>query len=98
MKKFYKIKIFVFFILAIILFEHRIYAINTQIELIGENEVEAGEKQTINMKITSRDSIGVIEGIIECDSNIDNFEVTSNYNGWTATYNESNGKCNYKPK
>ena len=75
MKKFFKIKIVIFFIFSIILFGHKIYAVNTQIELIGENEVEAGEKQTINVEITSEDTIGVIEGIINVDSNIDIFKI-----------------------
>ena len=100
MKKIYKTVITMIFIFIIImLFENRIYATNTQIELIGEDKIKAGDKQTINMNITSQDIIGVVEGTLKCDSNIESIEVNNNYNGWIATYNKDNGKFNiFNPK
>lgn len=91
-----KLKITIVFILMLITSFNifNVYASNEEIELIGKKEVEAGELETLEIKISSDRTIGVVEGTITFDSNIENITVEPTYNGWTTTYNESTGQFN----
>ena len=65
-----------------------------RIELIGNSEVRAREEQTITVKVTNGTAIGVVEGYIKKDFNIERLKVSSSYNGWMTTYNEEQGCFN----
>ena len=68
------------------------------ISLEGETSVAPGSTGTVNVKISSSDTIGVVSGIIGYDSNITNVEV-SGKNNWSLTYNSETGKFNiYNPE
>lgn len=90
-----KNKKFIIIIFFTILFVSNIALANSNsVQFNGNNEVTVGEENVITLKIQNNEPIGVIEGIINYDSNIKDLKVSSSYNGWTATYNDKTGKFN----
>jgi len=69
-------------------------ATGEQISFVGETEVQEGKENTINIKILANNSVGVVQGVLKFDENIEDVSVLSSYNGWTTTYNESTGLFN----
>ena len=69
-------------------------ATGEQISFVGETEVQEGKENTIAIKIISNNSVGVVQGILKFDDNIEDVSVLASYNGWTTTYNESTGLFN----
>ncbi len=53
-----------------------------------------GSDNTITIEIANNEKVGVIEGVISHDAGIKQIEISSNYNGWIAIYNEETGKFN----
>ena len=94
-KKLIKIKFITIFIIIVLCCSlPYCYATNI-VTFVGDDEVEAGVSQTIIIHVTYSEEIGVLEGILSYDTeNIEDFSVSSSYNGWTITYNESTGKFN----
>ena len=94
-KKLIKIKFIIIFIIIVLCCSlPYCYATNI-VTFVGDDEVEAGVSQTIIIHVTYSEEIGVLEGILSYDTeNIEDFSVSSSYNGWTITYNESTGKFN----
>ena len=70
-----------------------VIATETTINLEGSTTVPPGGTSTLNLKISSEETIGVISGKIEYDSNIDNI-ILSAKNNWTVTYNSETGVFN----
>lgn len=78
-----------------ILFVSNIALANSNsVQFSGNSEVIVGEENVVTIKIQNNEPIGVIEGVISCDSNIKDLKISSSYNGWTATYNDKTGKFN----
>ena len=86
--------ILIFGLLSIMLFSLKTFAAEQNVSLTGNTEVEAGKNQTINIKITNDEPVGVIEGTIKSDSNIEIVDLKSINSNWTLTYNKANGKFN----
>ena len=70
-----------------------VIATETTINLEGSTTVPPGGTSTLNLKISSEETIGVISGKIEYDSNINNI-ILSAKNNWTVTYNSETGVFN----
>ena len=70
-----------------------VFAETVPVSLEGETNVTPGSTGTVNVKISSSDTIGVVSGVIGYDSNITSVEV-SGKNNWTVTYNSETGKFN----
>lgn len=70
-----------------------VFAETVPVSLEGETSVTPGSTGTVNVKISSSDTIGVVSGVIGYDSNITSVEV-SGKNNWTVTYNSETGKFN----
>lgn len=70
-----------------------VFADTAPISLEGKTSVTPGETGTVNVKISSNDTIGVVSGYIKYDSNLTNIQV-SGKNNWTVTYNSETGKFN----
>lgn len=69
-----------------------VFAENSPLSLQGK-QVVPGSTGTVNVKISSSDTIGVVSGVIGYDSNITSVEV-SGKNNWTVTYNSETGQFN----
>lgn len=78
--------------IALIVFSTISYATETAIKLDGDETIAPGEVKNLVLKMNCEESVGVIEGTINCDSNIQIVNIGTEYNGWTITYNEENGK------
>ena len=89
-----KTKVFFIILILTIFFSINSYAAEKQVTLIGNNEVEAEKTQTINVKISNNEPVGVIEGVLKTDSNIEITSFKSIKSDWALTYNKSNGKFN----
>lgn len=70
-----------------------VFAETVPVSLEGETNVTPGSTGTVNVKISSSDTIGVVSGMIEYDSNITNVQV-SGKNNWVVTYNSETGQFN----
>ncbi len=68
--------------------------VQTEVYLLGKKEVETGEDNTLNVKVSNENAIGVVQGVISYDINIQDVTIISSYNGWTATFNEETGIFN----
>ena len=69
-------------------------ATGEQISFVGETEVQEGKENTISIKVLANNSVGVVQGVLKFDENIEDVSVLSSYNGWTTTYNENTGLFN----
>lgn len=69
-------------------------ASSASVQFKGANEVVTGEDNITTIQIQNSEAVGVIEGVISYDSNIKDLKISSSYNGWTITYNETTGKFN----
>lgn len=71
-----------------------VLAAGSTVEWVGDSEVTPGQTQTLMLKVKSNNKVGVIDGIIVYDSNIENVKISSTYNEWTTNYNSASGKFN----
>lgn len=55
---------------------------------------EKDQDNILTIQVENSEKVGVIEGIIGHDSGIEQIQISSSYNGWTAVYNEETGKFN----
>lgn len=85
-------------IISIIIFLYmatiQVNAAGMKVQFTGDTEVEVGKTQTITLKITSDIAIGVLEGTLKWDNNIEDVQISESFNGWTTTYNENTGTFN----
>ena len=94
-QKLRKIKFIIFAMVGILFLGMPTLYATDGVTFVGDDEVETGESQTILIHITYSEKIGILEGVLSYDTeNIESFSVSSSYNGWTTTYNESTGKFN----
>ena len=70
-----------------------VFAETVPVSLEGETSVTPGSTGTVNVKISSSDTIGVVSGVIGYDSNVTSVEV-SGKNNWVVTYNSETGQFN----
>ena len=91
MKKSLMIMLFISIILCIT--ATCVFAETVPVSLEGETSVTPGSTGTVNVKISSSDTIGVVSGVIGYDSNITSVEV-SGKNNWVVTYNSETGQFN----
>ena len=89
-----KTKVFLIILMLTIIFSINSYASENNVTLVGNNEIEAENTQTIKVKISNNEPVGVIEGVLKTDSNIEIISFKSIKSDWTLTYNKSNGKFN----
>ena len=61
-----------------------------QITIIGDSSAYTGETKTLDVKLSSSETIGVISGIITANELISNVEITGK-NGWEITQNPLTG-------
>lgn len=80
-------------VLTILLFNTKVRATESQVQLIGESIVKEGQ-QVMTIKINNDEKIGVVGGCIKGDDNIESIEVAGSFNGWTITYNNETGEFN----
>lgn len=91
MKKSLIIMLFISIILCMI--TTCVFADTVPVSLEGSTSATPGSTVTVNVKISSSDTIGVVSGVIGYNSNITSVEV-SGKNNWVATYNSETGKFN----
>ena len=90
-----KTKFIIVLIIGILFFNMPVLYATDTVSFVGDDEVETGVSQTITIHVTYSEEIGVLEGVLSYDTeNIEDFSVSSSYNGWTTTYNESTRKFN----
>lgn len=65
----------------------KVNAVTPVVSLEGEKEVESGELQTVSIKVVNENGIGVIQGKVSGDSNIEIVNVEAKDNKWTVNYN-----------
>ena len=71
-----------------------VHAAQAKVEFVGQKEVETGKEYTINVKVSNEVAVGVVQGTLSYDSNIQNVTINASYNGWTTTYNAETGTLN----
>lgn len=89
-------KTFIIIFLITIIFATTItyvFAENNPISLEGETTIAPGKTNKVIVKISSDETIGVVSGKIEYNSNISNIQVTGK-NNWAVTYNKETGVFN----
>lgn len=91
MKKSLIIMLFISIILCMI--TTSVFADTVPVSLEGSTSATPGSTVTVNVKISSSDTIGVVSGVIGYNSNITSVEV-SGKNNWVVTYNSETGKFN----
>lgn len=91
MKKSLIIMLFISIILCMI--TTCVFADTVPVSLEGSTSATPGSTVTVNVKISSSDTIGVVSGVIGYNSNITSVEV-SGKNNWVVTYNSETGKFN----
>ena len=93
MKKSLIIMLFISIILCMI--TTCVFADTVPVSLEGSTSATPGSTVTVNVKISSSDTIGVVSGVIGYNSNITSVEV-SGKNNWVVTYNSETGKYSYE--
>lgn len=94
MKKTKLLSIVLMVVLMVILMTIKVEAVNAKVQLGGDNEVKIGETKTVSINVANDVEVGVVQGKLSFDSNIEDVEVVSSYNGWTTTYNKGSGEFN----
>ena len=84
MKKSLIIMLFISIILCMI--TTSVFADTVPVSLEGSTSATPGSTVTVNVKISSSDTIGVVSGVIGYNSNITSVEVLGK-NNWVVTYN-----------
>ena len=86
--------IMLFFDIFLVIMATQVQAIQANVGFVGQKEVETGKEYTLNVKVSNDVAIGVIQGVLSYDNNIQNVTINASYNGWTTTYNTENGIFN----
>lgn len=81
-------------ILFLIISSANSMAAESIISLSGDGEVESGTTQTILVKVKNDDAVGVIQGKIAGDSNIEIVNVEAIDNNWVVNYNSATKQFN----
>lgn len=72
----------------------KIYAAEVSISFKGDSEVEAGKEQVIYISVSNETEIGVIQGKISGDANIEIVNIEAKDNNWTVNYNSTTKEFN----
>lgn len=89
-----KLKYFVIIFIAFIMFEITVSAADLKLRFYGEELVEPEKIQTLTIRYSGNEKIGVVEGRLNFDSGIEIVKVEGGKDDWTVTYNEKTGKFN----
>lgn len=81
-------------VMFMLIFSIKSYASTPNVNLTGKTSVYPNEVEEIIVKISSDDSIGVIEGKLSADSNIEITEFSVIDSKWTLTHNKRTGFFN----
>ena len=91
MKKVYFVLILMIINIAIL--GITVLAASTEIKFDGNKKVEPGSTNELSVKLSSSNTVGVISGKIQVDSNLSNLKIEGK-NGWNLTYNDQTGDFN----
>lgn len=72
----------------------KIYAAEVSISFKGDSEVEAGKEQVTYISVSNETEIGVIQGKISGDANIEIVNIEAKDNNWTVNYNSTTKEFN----
>lgn len=72
----------------------KIYAAEASISFKGDSEVEADKEQVVYINVSNETEIGVIQGKISGDANIEIVNIEAKDNNWTVNYNSTTKEFN----
>ena len=72
----------------------KIYAAEASISFKGDSEVEAGKEQITYISVSNETEIGVIQGKISGDANIEIVNIEAKDDKWTVNYNSTTKEFN----